>query len=72
MYIQEPYITCQKYCQLQKGLNLNLGSTSLLYSQLIQPSIHHPLGAGIMHFYQNLIMWASGYDYKANPKTFLL
>ena len=25
-----------------------------------------------MHFFQNLIMWASGYDYIANPKTFSL
>ena len=25
-----------------------------------------------MHLFQNLNMWASGYDYIANPKTFLL
>ena len=25
-----------------------------------------------MHLFQNLIMWASGYDYIANPKTFSL
>ena len=25
-----------------------------------------------MHFFQNLIMWASGYDYIGNPKTFSL
>ena len=30
------------------------------------------LGVVIMHFFQNLIMWASGYDYIANPKTFSL
>ena len=30
------------------------------------------LGVVIMHLFQNLIMWASGYDYIANSKTFSL
>ena len=30
------------------------------------------VGVVIMHLFQNLNMWASGYDYIANPKTFSL
>ena len=67
---QEKYVNYQPWSPFQKGVENKTRFYNLEYS--LGSGLTRSLGLVIMHFFQNQIMWASVYDYMANPKTLSL